>query len=87
MLCLCLVRPGRAFAVVSMPMSMMEQVHQWTGKYEEVREGAEQVCPVLGKEEKACNEQKADQHPLATAGSGVIIRMCMVHRHLLYFRP
>jgi hypothetical protein len=41
-------------------MSMMEQMHQRTSKYEQVREDAEQVCPVLGKEEKACNEQEAD---------------------------
>jgi len=41
-------------------MPMMEQVHQRTSKYEQVRKDTEQVRPMFGKEKKACDEQEAD---------------------------
>lgn len=66
---LLLIRFGCTVAVVSVPM---EQVHEWTGKQQQVRENSEQVSPMFCEQEEKRYRKKANQDPLGPAAHLVL---------------
>lgn len=52
--------------MVSVPV--VEKMHQGAGEKQKVGKETNDVCPMLGKQEEACDKQESNEHPFAAIG-------------------
>ena len=87
-----LVRPGPGILVAGalVPMAMTavpvtvvaEEMHQRTGKQQQVRQDSEHVGSVLGDQKESGDDQEADQYELPPGIRRIaVVSVVMIHMH------
>lgn len=83
----CIAAPRLIARFMMMPMmAVMEQVHQRTGKDQEIGKCAEQMRAVFGPQEECSDSKESDQYPSAAVFVSLCVMMLrgVIHRMLLW---